>query len=314
MKKKLLIYILSTMAFSLFAVTLLFLSMVNYEYEQNIKGNLKNFNEIIENISNYNNKIDAAKIFQKTYSKLYLGVTVIDRNNHVILNSEKDLMIKYNISDFYEVEQAKKLGEGYTIRYSSKLNKDIMYYASYKGGYIIRTSETLDLAGNLDVKYLSYYLLMLVITIVITLWFDLKLSKFIIKPIKDLEFATSCLSKGELQKRVRVESNDELGHLGENFNNMAEQLQIVTKDSLIKKNRMEAILKSMDSGVIAVDRKNRLILINPYAEKLFGINRNIIGERLMDNIRDFELENIFHENTSGFNEVKILWPKEKILE
>ena len=48
----------------------------------------------------------------------------------------------------------------------------------------------------------------------------------------------------------------------------------------------------MDSGVIAVDKNHKIIMINPYAKKIFGITKDIIGQNLMDNIRDFELENI----------------------
>ncbi len=45
-----------------------------------------------------------------------------------------------------------------------------------------------------------------------------------------------------------------------------------------KQNRLEAILKSMDSGVVAIDKEFKVIMINPYANKLFGIKRDIIGK------------------------------------
>ena len=69
----------------------------------------------------------------------------------------------------------------------------------------------------------------------------------------------------------------------------------------------------MDSGVIAVDKSNKVIMINPYAKKIFGINKDIIGQNLMDNIRDFELEDIFNNTNEDYKEIKILWPKEREL-
>ncbi len=80
-----------------------------------------------------------------------------------------------------------------------------------------------------------------------------------------------------------------------------------------KQNRLEAILKSMDSGVVAIDKEFKVIMINPYAKKLFGIKRDIIGENLMDNIRDFELERVLKDKEPGYKEINILWPEKRTL-
>ncbi len=80
-----------------------------------------------------------------------------------------------------------------------------------------------------------------------------------------------------------------------------------------KQNRLEAILKSMDSGVVAIDKEFKVIMINPYANKLFGIKRDIIGENLMDNIRDFELEKVLKDKEPGYKEIGILWPEKRTL-
>jgi Signal transduction histidine kinase len=101
------------------------------------------------------------------------------------------------------------------------------------------------------------------------------LAYIIVKPIKELEFTTTRIAKGELERRVTINSQDEIGQLANTFNNMADRLQYTLKDSLEKQNKLEAILKSMDSGVIAVDRSHRIIMINPYAQKIFGIKKDI---------------------------------------
>ena len=46
MKKKLILYILSTVCFSILAVTVILVSIVSYQYEQNVRSNLKNNNKI----------------------------------------------------------------------------------------------------------------------------------------------------------------------------------------------------------------------------------------------------------------------------
>ncbi len=93
---------------------------------------------------------------------------------------------------------------------------------------------------------------------------------------------------------------------------MAEKLEMTINEVKENEKRLEAILKSMDSGVIAVDKNHKVILVNPYAEKIFGIKKNIIGQNLMDNIRDFEFEDIFDNYTESYKEIKILWPEKEL--
>ncbi|MEL7598174.1 MAG: histidine kinase dimerization/phospho-acceptor domain-containing protein, partial [Clostridiaceae bacterium] len=181
-----------------------------------------------------------------------------------------------------------------------------------KDGYVIRSSMPMEVVTGFEGKYLKYYFIVLIIVFSISVIFSSKLSYVIVKPIKDLEFITARIAKGKYDRRVCINSNDEIGQLANTFNYMADRLQYTLRDSIEKQNKLQAILKSMDSGVIAVDRKNRVIIINPYAQKIFGVKKEIIGHNLMDCIRDYELEDIFKNNIE-YKEIKILWPEEKIL-
>lgn len=142
--------------------------------------------------------------------------------------------------------------------------------------------------------------------------FSSKLSYVIVKPLKELEFITFRIAKGEYDRRVNIVSQDEIGQLAKTFNHMADQLQYTLKDSLEKQNKLESILKSMDSGVIAVDKEYKVIIINPYAQKIFGIKEDIIGKNLMNFIKDYELGEIF-KNSEDNKEIQISWPEKKIL-
>lgn len=46
-------------------------------------------------------------------------------------------------------------------------------------------------------------------------------------------------------------------------------------------------------------------------KKIFGISKDVIGENLMDSIRDFELEDVFKSVKKEYKEIKILRPKER---
>ncbi len=91
-------------------------------------------------------------------------------------------------------------------------------------------------------------------------------------------------------------------------------LQVRISDSLDKQNKLESILESMESGVIAVDKQEKIMLINPYAKRVFGLNKNIIGKNIGEYIIDYDLIK-FIKDTPEIEtvEIKILHPFEREL-
>lgn len=53
--------------------------------------------------------------------------------------------------------------------------------------------------------------------------------KSIMKPIKELKDKVMTISKGDLTEKIRVKTNDEIGHLGTAFNEMIESLRTLVK-------------------------------------------------------------------------------------
>jgi two-component system phosphate regulon sensor histidine kinase PhoR len=313
MKKKLLINIIGTIFFTLILVTVLFISIVNYQYEENVKSNLKINNGYVEKIIISKDVKNFDTLLNNLYINSNIELTILNNQNQILFSN---LQSNGSIDDskMYEINEAKANGESYAIVYDNIANKNIIYYATnIKNSYTIISSESLSLSKVVAFKYIQYYIFMVIIAVILSIYFGIRMSNSILRPIRNLEFTTSLVAKGELKRRVLIESDDELGHLSKTFNNMAEQLQLTMKDALDKQMKMEAILKSMESGVIAVDRNNKVIMINPYAEILFGIEKHIIGENFIEHIRDFEFEALFKSRSNEYKELKILWPKERIL-
>ncbi|MEK6266401.1 MAG: cell wall metabolism sensor histidine kinase WalK [Clostridium sp.] len=314
MKKKLMIYLLSTVIFIFIVVTTLFVSIFNYEYQQNLKDKLQINNNMIISLLQSNNLRDNEKFFTDNISDPELRVTYVDNTGKVIYDSTINNEILDNHNSREEIIEARSSGSGFTIRYSNSTKKNMMYFATtFDNGFIIRSSMPVKIVNGIRSKYFKFYISAIIFSGMITIWFSLKLSYIIVKPIEDLIFITSRITKGEFHRRVKILTNGEIGELAKNFNEMADKLEFTLNEVTDKQNRLEAILQSMDSGVIAVDRSNKVIMINPYAKKIFGITKDIIGQNLLDNIRDFELESIFHQSDDDYREIKIVWPREREL-
>ncbi|SFA77972.1 two-component system histidine kinase PnpS [Clostridium frigidicarnis] len=314
MRKKILILVISTIIFTLIVISSLFIVISNYQQITNTKQELSINNRIINRAIENKSINDINYVFDELYNKEDFRITWINKNGEVLYDSDVDSKIMGTHSDREEVKQAKESGNGSSIRYSGSLDKNMLYYATeLSDGGIIRTAIALDNINILKSEFIKYYIIVFILVIFMAVMLSVRLSQIIVDPIKELEFVTSRIAGGDLNRRVKAYYGDEVGDLAKTFNNMTNKLQSTISEARDKQNRLEAILKSMDSGVVAVDRNSKIIMMNPYAKKIFGIKKNIIGENLMDNIRDFEFEKVFKENSDDFKELTILWPSEKDL-
>lgn len=314
MKKKLMIYMLTTLMISLSLIMAFFIIIMNYQYTENTKKLLKSNNQLVIDILTGEKISDTDKFIKNSFKNNEIRVTYIDNNGKVLGDSLLDINKMNNHNNREEVISARKNKFANVIRHSNSTGNDTMYFATaLNNGYVVRSSITMNIITGFEGKYVRYYIVVAIIAIVISLIFSSKLSVGLVKPIKDLEFITSRIATGELDRRVNICSQDEIGQLGETFNNMAEKLQLTINDAVDKQNKLEAILKSMDSGVIAVDKNLKVIMINPYAKKIFGLDKDIIGKNLLDHIRSFELEDSFRNKIDEYKEIKIFYPKERDL-
>ena len=100
--------------------------------------------------------------------------------------------------------------------------------------------------------------LALLLTVVMGYFF----SKTLSNPILFLSSKAKELAGGDLNQRLPVRSDDELGQLTESFNNMSAALSKNLSDISREKNKMEIILYNMTDGVISFDREGKVILYN----------------------------------------------------
>ncbi|KHD37998.1 histidine kinase [Clostridium acetobutylicum] len=314
MKKKLVLYNLGILIITLIMITVLFIKIEDYEYRQNTEQDLKRTNNIVSNVIDMNKGKDISSALKAVIKNSDIRVTYINKNGVVLYDNDINAEKLDNHNKRVEVADARKNGYGYSVRYSKSLKNNIIYYAKVRGdGTVVRTAVELSSVERFEERYLKFYIYVIALSIIAAVYLSFKLSYVILNPIRELQNTSSRIAMGELETRVNVESRDEIGQLGKTFNNMAGRLQATIRESVEKQKKLEAILVSMDSGVIAVDRKHKIIMINPYAEKIFGIDKNIIGQSLMDCIRNYEFEDIFNKRAEGYAEIKTSWPKERNL-
>lgn len=308
MRKKILTSVIITVLFALIIASSSFVVLYNYQDLNSTKKSLKDFANYIVNVNgDYEDLISGYRI-----NNTPVRCTVIDKNGNVVYDSvDKDLN---SHRDRDEVIKANKYGEGYSTRISETTGKKTVYYAEkLEDGTILRASLPFETIDIFEPTNLKVYIGIVTIVMLFSISLSMKLVRTIIEPLKNLENVTARIAGGDLNIRVKSLSNDEIGSLGKTFNNMADQLQAKIREVVDKQNRLESILRSMESGVIAVDGDDTVITINPYAKRVFGIRRDISGEKISKYIKDYDINTFLNEEDDSEKEVKILHPVEREL-
>ena len=309
MKKKIITLVVITVIFALVIVTSCFIGLVNISTIKDAKETLAIYNECVAREDYKDSKLLSLYKFKDNLVRF----TVINKEGEVIFDNEITKLDNHN--NRQEIIDAFKNGSGSSVRYSESLSTSMVYVATkIDDNTVIRSSVPVNSIRVFTSGTLKYYIAIILLVFVLSLFLAVKLVKIIVYPINELQKVTSKIENGDLNKRAIIYNYDEIGFLAQTFNNIADQLEIRIIDSLDKKNKLEAILESMESGVIAIDNNENIILINSYSQKLFDLKEDNIGKKISDCIIDYDLINFIREIPEiGTKEVKLFHPIEREL-
>ncbi|MCG3173582.1 MAG: Sensor histidine kinase ResE [Myxococcota bacterium] len=89
---------------------------------------------------------------------------------------------------------------------------------------------------------------------------------------KVVEYAQTII-RGERPNQLLIDSTDELRGLAGSFNRLASDLEEAVGALADERNRLEAVLESLEEGVLAVDSQRRITMANRAAQTMLGIAR-----------------------------------------
>jgi two-component system, OmpR family, sensor histidine kinase VicK len=114
------------------------------------------------------------------------------------------------------------------------------------------------------------------IALIITAILGVLLAQTITRPISDMKKQALAMAKGNFSRKVKVYGYDEIGQLALTFNNLTKKLQEAQATTEGERRKLSSVLSYMTDGVIATDRKGRVILINDPAAKLLNVSRETV--------------------------------------
>ena len=157
------------------------------------------------------------------------------------------------------------------------------------------TSEIEDLINSLINELSTVTLLMLILIIVIAVW----MSNYISGKIEKLLIGTEKFSKNDLDYRIKVETNDEIGNLENSFNKMAIKIKsLITQQKELNEHLEEKVN----------EKTIELKVINQGLEEQIEQRTKYLKETLMkaqkaDEAKSTFLANISHEIRTPLNAI-----------
>jgi two-component system, OmpR family, sensor histidine kinase VicK len=140
------------------------------------------------------------------------------------------------------------------------------------------------------------------IALAITAILGVLLAQTITRPISDMKKQALAMAKGNFSRKVKVYGYDEIGQLAITFNNLTKKLQEAQATTEGERRKLSSVLSYMTDGVIATDRKGRVILINEPAVKMLSVSRETVLSQSIVSLlgleEDYSFEDLLEEQDS----------------
>ncbi|MDQ0916814.1 two-component system histidine kinase PnpS [Paenibacillus sp. V4I5] len=224
-----------------------------------------------------------------------------------------------------EIASAAANGVGYITRYSDTLKENRLYAAipvkneAQEITGFLRISMSLEQVGK-SIRSLWYFLISgLIILFLIAGIVSYRIAKGITHPIEKMTKVAQQITNMNYQSRVPAYSNDEVGQLGQAINRMSESLQQQMARIQENERRLQGVMENMMSGIMMIDREERIMLLNPSAEYILGFSsQELLGKKYNEAKQQYEFTKLIQEcietQDSIRDEMVFYYPAERILD
>ncbi len=163
-----------------------------------------------------------------------------------------------------------------------------------RSALLLRANQSyLQMAVEKDDVRAVYLLNLLMVTLLVILAFSsigLRLARRLTAPIQALADGTRRISDGDLDHRVEVAVDDEVGVLVDAFNSMTQELkrnkELVdhgSRELMDANKRLAAVLQNVAAGVVSIDAEGRIVTCNGAALAILSQREeDVVGQSILE--------------------------------
>ena len=273
---------------------------------------------MIKDVDLIENKDDIQENLIKSTISLGYEISIIEGDSYNIIASTNLDFVEKNAMDVLEKSVIlSSLNNRVTEKDIQSENTDsyrIKHMAfSYKEDqtdnldYIIYGRASLDSVYRTLSNSTVILLRATVIALLVTIVLGYLMAGSITVPINQLTMKALKMAKGDFRQRVTVKSDDEIGQLGSMFNYLTEKLDTTLLEISSEKSKLNAIIKHMEDGLVAIDGKGQIIHYNPSFLSMLNLREKDLTDKSYDKIiddysKDLEYGAILQKSISNSSE------------
>ena len=132
--------------------------------------------------------------------------------------------------------------------------------------------------------YIGSLTLTMFIALFVAITLALILGRQLAQPLLMLLRGTQAVAQGDLSPKPEINSNDELGMLTRQFNNMTRQLRETRQSLQESKDFSESVLTNLTAGVCVFDQDFQLLVANDGAKRILERDLNLVIGKALSSI------------------------------
>jgi two-component system phosphate regulon sensor histidine kinase PhoR len=225
--------------------------------------------------------------------------TLIGLDGHVLADSSVSgaaLLALENHGGRPEVTEALTAGSGTAVRHSTTVERDLLYAAvpvMHEGRTLGVARLSLSLEGvEAHARDLARGMMAaLLLALVVALALGTALASPIAGPIQQMMDTARRFAGGDFGARVAVARDDEIGELARILNQAADLLQSRLTEIARDRARTEAILASMQEGLLAVDARGVVVVASEATRRDLAAGEPV-GRHYLEVVRQREISSL----------------------
>lgn len=290
MKNRFFRYLLGISLLTLFLSTIASMFIYYSVYVDRSNKDLSNIvitmGETLKRIDDDENYLDSVAKKKRDFR-----ITLIKNDGDVLYDSAENANFLPTHKDRPEVIKAQKNGFAEVERFSNTLSKDL-YYVSLRldDGSILRVSREMDNLLGAFRKVFPIDILMSILIFIIATAVSRRLTKKTFEPLNNLN---------EDLLTIDTDMFPEISPFINKINKQNKTIKDNYREISRERDTIETILKNMKESLIIIDENKNLLSVNNSAKELFNSKRKLIGENILNLIRDDDLLKLIDDALMG---------------
>lgn len=222
-------------------------------------------------------------------------VTIVSPDGTVLGESYEDRATMDNHLQRPEIQESLSSGVGRSIRFSSTVGFDLMYVAvpvhseDVLLGFVRVAIPLEQIEARMDHLQRTLLITTLVAALLVVA-LAMLISSYTTRPLRSLTRSVQSMSIDDLIDSPSTTTKDEVGQLASAFISLGAQLQNQIGALEAERTKLVSVLDQMTDGVLIIDAQGQVQLINPAAQRIFGVSeRSALGNSIAEVVRHHQL-------------------------